>query len=646
MKTPRKAVVLAAGLATRMRPLSLTRPKPLMPLWGIPLLEHTLKRLERWGVHDVLINAAQAAPDLIEFVRCRPRSTLRLTVSYEPEVMGTAGVLSHARWFLDAPLIWMVNADTAWEAAPALLLREQRQRPSLTTLWLCPDAGPRTVEMHDGAITDFASPRAGGPGTYTFTGLHLLRPRILDFIPMGVPSSIIDAYRLAMSRGERLSGIVLPRSFWADLGTPSDYLAAHADVLRRFEQGKPGGALADPDMVRESERLRRTGVHVSGFVAVGQGARIQRGAVVENAVLWEGCTVADRAHVTNAIVARGTHVRGHVEHMAGPASALAVPAVREALLALAWPLERTCLTVLPPRGSARQFTRVRSGRRRALVVAYSLSRPENERYVPHARFLRAAGVRVPAILRHMPHLQTTMIEDLGETHLIDLVSGKRQPTVIARYRQVLDVVAHLHVTGTRRARRCALALCEPFSTPLYEWEHALFDTHVLRGRLALGRTTRRHVRTDLAQLAQRLTPLPNVLLHRDLQSSNIMFQGGTPALIDFQGMRFGPAAYDIASLLCDPYVSLPEDMQTSLAVYYARRVGMDTAAFCATFWYAAVQRLVQAVGAFARLGADPRTAVFEAHVTPGLLMLTRCLSHIDNTCPHLEDVVDHALRGL
>ncbi len=164
---PRKAFVLAAGLGTRMRPLTTALPKPLLPFWGRPLLFILLDRLQRWGVREVLINLHHQ-PDVIRAAVAAERfRRLDIAYSHEPVILGTGGALVRARGFLDQPF-WMVNADIAFDLDPApLLARHARGRP-LATCWLHGSRGPRTVEMRRGLITEFRSQRPATAGTYTY----------------------------------------------------------------------------------------------------------------------------------------------------------------------------------------------------------------------------------------------------------------------------------------------------------------------------------------------------------------------------------------------------------------------------------------------------------------------------------------------
>ena len=163
-----------------------------------------------------------------------------------------------------------------------------------------------------------------------------------------------------------------------------------------------------------------------------------------------------------------------------------------------------------------------------------------------------------------------------------------------------------------------------FRPTLYRWERNYFAEEMLRKRQGLPAHQIARITQELAGVGRRLLAAPPALLHRDLQSSNILIHNGAPWLIDYQGMRFGPAVYDLASLLCDPYVELPDDMIARLVDYYAAR-SADGAGVRRLFWYGAIQRLAQALGAFAKLGGQPDTRAFADSIPAARRMLARAL---------------------
>lgn len=631
MKRPRKAVLLAAGYGARLLPLTLCRPKPLCPVWGKPAMFHALERLREWGVRDVLINVHCHAGKIVDYLRRHPVAGLRCQISFEPEILGTGGALPRARWFLDDDPFWMLNADVLADVPCRPLLDAFAARPVLAALWLVPGRGPCTVETERGLVTTFRSAMPGAPGTATFSGLHLLSPRILRFLSGTGEESIVTAYERAMRAGEPIAGVTVPDAYWADIGTPESYLQAHREIVARAARHEPGKALyAGPPLPR--------GVPPRSFRSVGRRADIAPSARLVDTVVWDDVTLGPNSVVTNAVVADGVCLRGRASYLALRADTLEDPDLIRLLRRLDWSPARTVLLPLPPRGSARTFTRIQSGPRRAMIVRYSLERAENGLYVRHARFLARQGLRVPAVILDDPAARVTVLEDAGTTSLEGLVPACSRRRVLGLYRAVLNDVIRLHGQATRAARRQRLPLSPPFDAALYEWEQNLFCTQFLVPHTGIRGPALASVRAELAALVAPLLRAPRALLHRDLQSSNVLIKGGAPVLIDFQGMRFGAAAYDLASLLCDPYVNLPATVQAELLDYYASRAAGGAAAQ-QLFWTAAVERLCQALGAYGRLGANPATATFLRYVPPGVDQLLAALAHV-GTLPvlrrHLE----------
>jgi len=638
---PRKAVILAAGFGTRMLPLSLDTPKPMMPLWGKPVLGHILDMLARWDVEDVLINLHHQPEAICEYVRRRPASGPRVALSFEPDILGTGGALQRASWFLDTHPFWMINADIAADVDPRPLIAAFRQPRVLSALWLNSERGPRTVEMTNSRIVNFSSSRPGTAGTYTFCGLQILSPRILSFIPPKGFSSIVQAYRLAWAEAWKIAGVCVPRSYWADIGTPEGYLQAHREILDASAAGKPGAVLLDTDRLRAMQSWRRR-IRFKGFLSTGHNVTIGKGARIANAVIWDDARVASDAIVEQAVIGKGCEVHGRVPRVAvrsafslSTSGNKADISLAMALQSLRWPPDKTTVIPFEPRGSARHFTRLESQGQRVILVRYSREREENALYTRHARFLQSIGLPVPEIILDTPEKNFFVMEDLGDQSLHSLSKIWPLARLTTLYHGILAFVARWHTAGAHAARNRRLVLVPPFSSDLYRWEREFFCRHFLHPHLHLSPKTTRKILDELAVVAGDLLKTPPVLVHRDLQASNILRVGRRPFFIDFQGMRFGAAAYDLASLLCDPYVELPLTTISQLLDTYNQLVNRGRRVSAKLFWLAAIERLAQALGAYGRLSANPETAWFGRYIAPGLRMMLRALEH-SGACPILQ----------
>ena len=612
MKPPRKAIILAAGFGTRLLPLTLIKPKPLFPLWGKPVLGHALDLLKSWGVEEVLVNAHHHAGEILTYLQTRAHEGVQCQLSYEPEILGTGGALVKARWFLDDEPFWMLNADVLAELSPQPLLKAHAKHHAIATLWLHPDRGPRTVEHRNGMITNFKSQAPGSAGTATFCGLQLLSPAILDYLPPTGFSSIVTAYQQAMKTGKKVAGVVIENAYWADIGTPESYLATHEEML-------------------QLPRWKHFGKTGMPFVSKGIGSKALPGASITRSVLWDQVTLVPGAQVVNSIISDGVKVHSPVDYMAIRADQLPDPDISRIISKLKWDPIQTTVMPLTPRGSARTFTRLvsdaSSTSKSVIVIRYKLERPENALYTAHTRFLARHGVSVPAVLMDWPDEHITVMEDVGTTSLEQLVPTLKRSHCLAVYKQTLETVARLHTEATRAALRRPLKLSMPFTRHLYEWEQNLFCEQFLsrHGRVTAAQLG--EIRRELSRLIPAQVRAPRVIIHRDLQSSNVLIRDGKAFLIDFQGMRFGTAAYDLASLLCDPYVNLSDDIREELLEYYLGLIP-DSQAVRDLFWIAAVERLAQALGAFGRLGAIPATSYFLKRIPSGVMQLQNAINHL------------------
>ena len=258
---------------------------------------------------------------------------------------------------------------------------------------------------------------------------------------------------------------------------------------------------------------------------------------------------------------------------------------------------------LPVAGSDRVYWRVLlPDGTRCVLSRHEGLRAENENFAPLARLLGHRGLRVPKILAEDAGARLLWMEDLGDNTLEACFARSRRDRMSAA-RAAIEEVARLHSLALDEP---LLSLSQaPFDESLYRWEQKYFLEHLGGTHLGLAETTlvdcRRH--PAMKELAAGLAALPRVPIHRDFQSQNILIQpDGRAALIDFQGLRAGLGEYDLASLFLDPYGGLPVDEAELLFNHYHATLGTDAAASRAVYQSCAIQRLLQALGAYGNLG--------------------------------------------
>jgi NDP-sugar pyrophosphorylase family protein len=224
-----KAMVLAAGLGTRLAPLTQTVPKPLIPVNGHPLISYTLRYLKNYGIIDIYINLHHLGDNIKAFLGDGSRFGLRLVYSEEPEILGTGGGIKKLEKELgDAPFL-VINSDVLTDFDLSRLISFHHQNRGLATLVLREDPevdrfGPVEIDSTGRIRTILKKGHHSSNHLrkMMFTGIHLVNPEVLRSIPGAVFHSITDTYIDLLLQNKSLFGLEM-KGFWADLGTLEEY---------------------------------------------------------------------------------------------------------------------------------------------------------------------------------------------------------------------------------------------------------------------------------------------------------------------------------------------------------------------------------------------------------------------------------------
>ena len=294
-----------------------------------------------------------------------------------------------------------------------------------------------------------------------------------------------------------------------------------------------------------------------------------------------------------------------------------IPGVVRSILGLG-PGDRLELTAMSRRGSERNFFRAELQGSSVIVVNYSPGREENLYFADIARFLNSIGVPVPAIIAHDDSRHIVIMSDLGDS---DLWSYRTSPWDMRRalYRSSLEIVWRLH---RYPAEKAAVKMMPGFSPDVYRWERDYFRENFVRDfcSLEIDPPDSARLEEELKSLSERIAASGSCLIHRDLQSQNVMVLNSQPYLIDFQGMRTGSFFYDLASFLYDPYVTFGDEERLELLDYYYGISGcvLDWPYFTRMFNESAAQRLMQSLGAYGFLGLKKGLTSFLEHIPAAL----------------------------
>ncbi len=286
-----RALVLAAGLGTRLRPLTDTAPKPLLPVAGLPILGHTLQQLAAAGCEAAAINLHHRGEQIRERFG-DSFAGMPLVYSEEPELLGTLGALHPLKSFLvGADMIILINGDSLCKWPLRKLIRRYQSDGAEASLLLTATApvaqfGGGVGIDRDGRILSFRPSDAvqGEVRRYVFAGAHVFSPKLLDRVGPGNSDIVRDLYMPMLGEGAKLTALVTQRP-WHDLGTPQRYLDA---VIDWSQAGWP-------------ERLWRRSW-------VSPEAVIEPGAKVRHAAVEAGAKVGEDAHVERSVLMPGSKV--------------------------------------------------------------------------------------------------------------------------------------------------------------------------------------------------------------------------------------------------------------------------------------------------------------------------------------------------
>jgi mannose-1-phosphate guanylyltransferase len=241
-----KAMVLAAGLGTRLRPLTDTRPKALVEINGRSLLEITLTRLRQFGVRDVILNVHHFADMVVEYLKAHENFGMHIEVSREEVLLDTGGGLKKAAWFflqdpaeMDEPFL-LHNVDVISAMDFREMLNLHHSRKALATLAVQDRETSRYLLFN--AENQLCGRRVGKDGeqeivrvspdlrAVAFSGIHMISPRLLTMMQEDSIFSIIDTYLHLAGREEKILAFDADRYYWRDLGKPNDLKQAAEEL--------------------------------------------------------------------------------------------------------------------------------------------------------------------------------------------------------------------------------------------------------------------------------------------------------------------------------------------------------------------------------------------------------------------------------
>ena len=331
-----KAILLAGGKGTRLRPLTIHTPKPIVPIFNRPFLHYQIDLLKQVPEIDEVILSLNYQPRRIEEM-FGDGADLGIKIRYvvEPAPLGTAGAIKYAGDNLTESVV-VFNGDVLTEIDLGAVIRLHRERRARATIVLTPVDNPTAYGLvetdADGNIRRFLEkPKPEEITTNNINaGIYILEPDTFDRIPSDVAWSIERSYFPSLIERNETFVASLYNGYWIDIGTPEKYTQVHRDIMDgRFsalpfrDMAAPRICIADDARVEDGALIEgpcfidegaliKTGARIGPYSVIGRQTQVDEAATINGAIVWPNCRVSRDAVIGNAIIGRHCHLGRHV----------------------------------------------------------------------------------------------------------------------------------------------------------------------------------------------------------------------------------------------------------------------------------------------------------------------------------------------
>ncbi|MDQ0188912.1 NDP-sugar synthase [Alicyclobacillus cycloheptanicus] len=325
-----KALLLAGGLGTRLRPLTENLPKPMLPVANRPWLEHLILHLKQQGISEFVITAKYHGEKIKAHFGDGHALGVRIQYAHEPTLLGTAGAIKNAEHLLDDRFI-VLNADIIHPVQLLPLLEFHKSHGGVATIGLTEVDDPSQYgvvqQSYSGEILRFVEkpPRHLAPSNRVNAGIYVLEKKALKYIPKGKETSIErETFPLLIRRQLGVYGSSI-HGYWMDMGTPERYLQVHWDVLDGMcalplpvsasrpqvwlgrSQIAPTARVIPPVLIGDGVTIEGN-CTVGPYVVLGNHVRVRAGSHLQHTVVWPFTEVQAGTQVSHSVLARDVSV--------------------------------------------------------------------------------------------------------------------------------------------------------------------------------------------------------------------------------------------------------------------------------------------------------------------------------------------------
>ncbi|HEY8561943.1 MAG TPA: NDP-sugar synthase [Pyrinomonadaceae bacterium] len=321
-----QALILAGGKGTRLRPLTVYTPKPIVPFLNRPFLLYQLEVLRRAGIENITLSLSYQPAKIEQILGDGSDFGVNLRFITEPSPMGTGGAYKYAAADLRETTV-VFNGDILTDLDVGKVVEYHKSKEAAATIVLAPVENPAAyglVETDEaGKVLRFREkPRPEELDAHAINtinaGIYVLEPEVLDLIPAGVNHSFeYNVFPDLLTAEKPFYAYILRENYWRDIGNPESYLAGHRDFLagrvKGFEIERTAKAevshtaLVDKNSFLDEDCIIKPGARIINSV-IGRGVLVEEKAIVENSVVWSHTRVSNSAEIRGAVVGRSCHI--------------------------------------------------------------------------------------------------------------------------------------------------------------------------------------------------------------------------------------------------------------------------------------------------------------------------------------------------
>jgi len=336
-----KAIIIAGGFGTRLRPLTYKTPKAMVPVVNVPFVLHQVALLKKYGIKEIILNLHYLSENIKKVFEDEVRHGIKIYYSLEESPLGTAGAVKNAEQFFDSDPMLVINGDILTDMDLKKLLDFHKKKKARATITLTRVEDPTTYGLvltkDDGKIEQFIEkPSWERVTTNTINaGIYVIDPKVFDDVPSGKGYSFErELFPGLLEKGELVYSYESP-SYWIDIGDPVKYVQAHRAVLGgEVSVEIPGKEIEERVWVGENTNIDGSskifGPAVIGenctigkeskidvFSVIGNNVAIDEGSVVSNSIIWDGVSVGKDVSLKNCVIGYGCRIEDGAEVAGG-----------------------------------------------------------------------------------------------------------------------------------------------------------------------------------------------------------------------------------------------------------------------------------------------------------------------------------------